>query len=301
VIPVHNHPELLGKNLSALASQNHKLRDFEVLVCDDGSTDDIQSVVASFQGIMNVQLLKQKPKGPAAARNLGIRKSVAPIIIFLDSDVLPDQALISNMMKALDKNSEWMGVEARIESMGGRKSPLWDGPICGNGGYYHTAAIAYRREALIKAGGFDETFKLPACEDVELAVRVLPHGTISYVSEAVAYHPVRRVTLHTHWSWRRHWKYEMILAKRYGFLSFPGHRAGPFPRLRVALAAVVTLPAGRFIEGIKYVRHNPSDGMLACLYALFDVFCGIWALSSILFSSVPARRNYLFNWKEDIV
>jgi hypothetical protein len=85
----------------------------------------------------------------------------------------------------------------------------------------------------------------------------------------------------------------MILAKRYGFLSFPGRPAGPFPRLRVALAAVVTLPAGRLIEGVKYIRYKPSDGMLACLYALFDVLCGIWALPEILFGCVPARRNYI--------
>jgi hypothetical protein len=126
-----------------------------------------------------------------------------------------------------------------------------------------------------------------------LAARLLKLGEYGYVPQAVAYHPVRRVTLRTHWRWRRHWKYEMILAKRYGFLSFPGHPAGPFPRLRVALAAIVTLPAGRFIEGVKYIRHKPSEGMLACLYALFDVICGLWALPSILFSSVPPRRNYL--------
>jgi glycosyltransferase involved in cell wall biosynthesis len=301
VVPVRNRPDLLDKCLSSLVNQDFPLNDCEVLICDDGSTDDIQSVVQGFRGILNVQLLRQKAKGPAAARNLGICKSIAPIIIFLDSDVLPDQTLVSHLINALDKNSEWMGAEARIESMGGEKSPLWDGPICHNGGYYHTAAIAYRREAIIKAEGFDENFKLPACEDVELGVRVIAQGTIGYVSEAVAYHPVRRVTLRTHWYWSRHWKYEMILAKRYGFLSFPGHPAGPFPRLRVALAAVVTLPAGRFIEGVKYVRHKPSDGMLGCLYALFDVFCGFWAFPSILFSPIPPRKNYLSDRNQDTI
>jgi hypothetical protein len=87
----------------------------------------------------------------------------------------------------------------------------------------------------------------------------------------------------------------MIVAKRYGFLAFPGKDAGRFPRLRVALAAVVTQPGGRFNEGIRYMRKNFFEGLLACLYALFDVFCGLMALPTILFSVVPPRRNYLFD------
>lgn len=299
VVPIRNCPNLLEQCLSYLASQDFGFKDFEVLVCDDGSTEGLWSVVGNFKGdIPNIRLLRQTPKGPGGARNLGIRESTAPIIIFLDSDVLPDRALVGELVTALNQNPGWMGAEACIRPIGGEESPLWDGPVCHNGGRYHTAAIAYRREPLIEGGGFDETFKLPACEDVELAVRVLAQGPIGYVPEAVAYHPLRRVTLRTHWNWRRHWKYEMILAKRYGFLSFPGHPTGPFPRLRVALAAAVTLPAGRFIEGVKSIRYRPSDGMLACLYALFDVFFGFWALPSILFSRVPPRRNYLSTDKD---
>jgi len=299
VMPVHNHPELLEKNLSSLSSQDFSLKDFEILVCDDGSTEDIQSVVEKFRGILNVRLLRQQQKGPAAARNLGIKKSTTPIIVFLDSDVLADQTLISRLVTALHQNEEWVGAEACIKPIGGEESPLWDGPVCYNGGRYHTAAIAYRRDALFKARGFDETFNMPACEDVDLAERVLQMGPIGFVPEAIAKHPRRRITLRTHWRWRKFWRYEMILAKRYGFLSFPEHPAGPYPRLRVALAAVVTLPAGRFIEGVKYIKHKPSDGMLACLYALFDVFCGFLALPSILFSYIPPQRNYLSNHIED--
>jgi hypothetical protein len=63
--------------------------------------------------------------------------------------------------------------------------------------------------------------------------------------------------------------------------------------LRVALAAVVTQPAGRVIEGIRYMRKDFFEGSLACFYALLDVLCGTWALPSIFFSRVPERKNYL--------
>jgi glycosyltransferase involved in cell wall biosynthesis len=192
VMPVHNHPELLEKHLSSLSSQDFSLKDFEILVCDDGSTEDIQSVVEKFRGILNVRLLRQQQKGPAAARNLGIKKSTTPIIVFLDSDVLADQTLISRLVTALDQNEEWVGAEACNKPIGGDEGPLWDSPVCHDGGRYHTAAIAYRRDALFKAGGLDETFKMPACEDVDLAVQVLKEGPIGFVPDAIAKHPWRR-------------------------------------------------------------------------------------------------------------
>jgi GT2 family glycosyltransferase len=294
VVPVHNRPELLKQSLSSFTSQDFALNDFEVLVCDDGSTEDLRSIVENFNKVIpNIRLLRQKPKGPAAARNLGIHESIGSTIIFLDSDVLLDRSLISHMVSAMDKNLEWMGAEASIKPVGGEDNPLWDAPVSNTGGRFHTAAIAYRRNALLLAGGFDETFTFSACEDVDLAARVLRYGDIGFVPKAIVYHPRRRVTLGTHWQWRKFWRYEIILAKRYGFLSFPGHPAGPFPRLRVASAAIVTLPAGRFIEGLKYIKRKPTDGMLTCFYAIFAVFCGLWALPSILFSDVPKQRNYL--------
>jgi GT2 family glycosyltransferase len=294
IIPVRNRPELLQQLLSSLALQESLLSDLEVLVCDDGSTMDLWPALRKYDSkITNLCLLRQESKGPAAARNLGVRESASPVVLFLDSDVLPDRGLILHLVTALDKNPNWMGAEARIEPNGGKEGPLWDSPVCKNGGRYHTAAIAYRRDALIKTGGFDEAFKMPACEDVDVAVRVLQQGPIGFVPEAIVKHPRRRVTLRTHWRWRKFWKYEMILSKRYGFLAFPGRPAGSFPRLKVALAALVTLPGGRFIQGLKHIKREPCDGLLACFYALFDIFCGICALASILFSRVPPRRNYL--------
>jgi GT2 family glycosyltransferase len=225
---------------------------------------------------------------------MGFRSSNADVFICLDSDIVCEQDFLKRIVDALEKNPTWVAAEATVLPQGGNNSILMDAPE-NRGKGFPSGASAYRADALLKVGGFDEAFLLPACEDADLAARLLKLGDYGYVPEAVAYHPTRRVTLQTHWRWRRHWKYEMILAKRYGFLSFPWHPAGPFPRLRVALAAVVTLPAGRFIEGVQYIRYKPSDGMLVCLYALFDVFCGLWALPSILFSKVPRRCNYLIS------
>jgi GT2 family glycosyltransferase len=301
VIPVRDRPDLLTRVLAALTVQDVGVENFEVLVCDDGSAMDPKPVVESFlRAIPNLKILGQKARGPAAARNLGIREAKAPIIIFLDSDTLPDPAMVRHLATALEQNQDWVGAEAKIESLATKGNPLWDGPICQNGGRYHTAAIAYRRDALMLAGGLDETFTLPACEDVELAMRILSRGTIGFVPEAVVYHPSRRVNLGLHWRWRRYWKYEMVLAKRYGILGFPEHSAGRFPRLRVALAAVVTLPGGRLLDACKHLRRNIGEAFRASLYALFDVLCGLTALPEIIFSPIPPRKNFLENLNQQI-
>ncbi len=294
VVPTRNRADLLLTCLDALSRQDIDLQSFEVLVCDDGSAEDILSAVQPVLNRgMNIRILRQPPKGPAAARNLGINNSSAPIIIFVDSDTVPERSMIKRLMESLESQPNWLGAEAMIEPIGGDEGLLWDAPSCDKGGRFHTAAIAFRREALIEAGGLDQEFKLPACEDVELAMRILPYGAIGFVPEAVTYHPRRPITLKSHWYWRKRWRYVVILAKRYGILAFPEKTAGRFPRLRVAIAAVITLPVGRFLAGLKYLTHDPTEGLLACGYALFDIFCGAVALPMILFDRVPERKNYV--------
>jgi GT2 family glycosyltransferase len=295
VVPVRNRADLLMRALESLIAQDCSTDDYEIIVCDDGSSEDIGAVVRRVsRDAPAMRVATQPPLGPAAARNLGIRLARAPIVIFVDSDVQGDRGLIASLTAALDAHPEWLGAEAALHPLGGGDDGiLWDAPSSAEGGHYHTAAIAYRRAALLEVGGFDEEFRLPACEDVELAVRVLARGTIGFVPNAKVWHPRRRVTRSTHWRWRHHWRYETILAVRYGILAFPGRSCGPYPRLRVAVAAIATLPAGRLVAALSACGKSPRGALLAACYALFDVLCGLWALPAILFAPVPRRRDYL--------
>jgi glycosyltransferase involved in cell wall biosynthesis len=292
VIPVFNRPDLLQRCLSSLLQQDFPLGDTEFLVCDDGSTVDLGPVVESFQRILPQMkfLRRDLSKGPAAARNTGIRRSRASIIVTIDSDVICAPDFLHRLVEALEKHAGWVAVQGAVIPIGACASPIWDAPT-NNGEAYLTGASAYRATALFQVGGFDEA--LLVGEDAAMAGEILSMGEFGFVKEAIVYHPRRPVTLRTHWDWRRNWKYEMILAKRYGFLSFPGKPAGRLPRWRIARAAVCNLPAGRFLEGVNYLKINPLEAILACSYALFDVICGLLSLREILFGKVPPRRNYL--------
>lgn len=291
---MRNRPDLLERTLETLIAQDLPSSDFEIIVCDDGSTDDIDAVVNRFcPSQVQVRFERQPPLGPAAARNLGIRTSSAPLLLFIDSDVFVDGSAVRKLVDAMDSHPHWLGAEAALFPEGDNSGILWDAPISQTGGHYHTAAIAYRRDALLSAGGFDELFSLPACEDVEIATRILARGPIGFVPDAVVRHPRRRVTLSTHWRWRKHWRFETILAVRYGILAFPGELSGPLPRFRVALSALFTLPGGRLLTALKSMGETPKDALVACFLAMFDVICGLTALPVILLQPLPERRNYL--------
>ncbi len=294
VVPVRDRADLLTHCLDSLARQEFPAENYEVVVCDDGSEAEMSCIVERFRpGPPDIRILRQRCRGPAAARNLGIRNSVSPVILFIDSDIVAEKGLIRRLVTALEENPDWAGAEACLLPAEVMQSPLWEAPWTATGRRFHTAAIAYRREALIAAGGLDETFPLPACEDVELAARILSRGPIGFVPDAKAYHPGRRVGIRSHWRSRLHWKYLVILADRYGFLAFPERTIARFPRVRVACAAIINLPLGRLLRALHWVKRCPLDAILAGLYALFDIACGLSALPGILFCRVPERMDYL--------
>jgi glycosyltransferase involved in cell wall biosynthesis len=84
VIPAYNRAELLRASLESALAQT--FADFEVLVVDDGSTDDTGSVAAGYGE--RVRFFRQPNRGPGAARNLGISLARGEFIAFLDSDDL---------------------------------------------------------------------------------------------------------------------------------------------------------------------------------------------------------------------
>jgi GT2 family glycosyltransferase len=292
VVPVRDRSGFMMRCLDSLAAQDFPAENYEVIVCDDGSTVEF-AVDMLRPGSPDLRVVRQDCRGPAAARNLGIRESNSPIVVFIDSDVIADKGLIRHLVAALAENPDWAGAEACLLPLESARSPMWEGPAATTGGRFHTAAIAYRRDALVAAGGLDETFPLPACEDVELAARILPMGPIGFVPDAKAWHPCRRAVIRTRWRSRLHWKYLVILAKRYGFLAFPERKIGRFSRLRVAWAAVVSLPLGRLLKALFWARRSPLEATLASLYALFDIGCGLCALPLIFFCSIPERMDYL--------
>ncbi|MFH1418962.1 MAG: glycosyltransferase [Planctomycetota bacterium] len=176
IIPTHNRAALLREALDSVAEQTW--RDYETIVVDDGSTEDIARDIADHPA--RPMVVRQQHSGPAAARNRGLREAQADTIAFLDSDDLWHAAKLETFCRALEREPDtrvFYGpmepIDAGKRRVPGRTKPCHAGRITHHlfcSSFVHVPTVVCRKDILIKAGGFDES--LPVCEDYDLWLRV---------------------------------------------------------------------------------------------------------------------------------
>ena len=181
VVPTYNRAASLERLLSAVESQAPVAGGFEVIVVDDGSTDDTTGVIGRHP---SVRALRQQNRGPAVARNVGWRSSMAPLVVFTDDDTVPSQTWLAELVDAFNSSG--------CDALGGAVKPLTltaasrfveiDGLVNhsrladGSVRYLITANLAIRKTALVAVGGFDEQFPRAAGEDTDLSWRMQTAG-----------------------------------------------------------------------------------------------------------------------------
>ncbi len=192
VITTYNHARFLPEALASVAAQTRPAS--EVIVVDDGSTDDPHSVVAGWPG---VRFIRQENRGLAAARNTGLRGSRSPYVLFLDADDLLTPMAIAAGLDCFGRHPAAAlvyGAHRRVDAfrrpLGGRRYDAITGdPLAallrGNLIGMH-ATVLYRRDLLLAAGGFDE--RLPRCEDYDVYLRLArTHSVASHPIEIAHY------------------------------------------------------------------------------------------------------------------
>ncbi|KKQ95701.1 MAG: hypothetical protein UV74_C0013G0308 [Candidatus Woesebacteria bacterium GW2011_GWB1_43_14] len=103
IIPTYNEEGFIESCLKSL--DNQSLRDFEVIVVDDGSIDKTESVLSNLQFTnFNLQILRQKHRGPALARNLGAKKALGEILVFVDADMTFDKDFVKKLIAPIIEN-----------------------------------------------------------------------------------------------------------------------------------------------------------------------------------------------------
>ncbi len=191
IIPTHNRLALVREALDSVAEQT--VRDFEVIVVDDGSTD------GTAQGITEhptqPRIIRQSRQGPAAARDRGIQEARADIIAFLDSDDLWHPTKLERFIHALDSNpgtrifyGPMRPINADGVTVPGRTKPCHAGWIteklfCSS--FVHVPTIVCYKHIITREGGFDQS--LPVCEDYELWLRISVKEQFGLVEEPLAF------------------------------------------------------------------------------------------------------------------
>ena len=205
IIPTHNRAVFLKETLSRFDNQTLDRRNFEVIVADDGSTDNTEGAVRLMRGNVSYRLnyIKQPKAGPASARNKAARQAEGEIALFTGDDIFPKEDMLEEHLKShrLYKGIAVLGCvdwSAGIDITDFMRHVAPDGfqfrynaiknpDNCGFR-YFYTSNISLPR-ALMGADPFDEDFPFGALEDTELAYRLQKKGLrIVLNRNAIGYH-----------------------------------------------------------------------------------------------------------------
>ncbi len=194
IIPTFNGAARIGHCLDALLQQM-PLRDVEILVVDDGSTDNLAEVVQRYPG---VRLIRQANAGPAAARNRGATEARGEIILFTDDDCVPMPDWLDAMLQPF-ADPEVVGAKGiyrtHQKSLAARfvqieyedKYRLMAG--FDSIDFIDTYSAAFRRERFLEMTGYDTSFPVACAEDVELSYRMSARGwKMKFAPKAIVYH-----------------------------------------------------------------------------------------------------------------
>lgn len=183
IVPVYNGAKFIGDCLDALLANQYS--EFEVIVVNDGSTDDSEEICRS----KNVTLLQSEyPRsGPAGARNLAAKRVEGEILLFVDADVVVEKDTIGKVANCFERDaglgalfgsyddapaeknflSQYKNLQHHFvhQNSNSEASTFWAG------------LGAVRKDAFLLVGGFDcAQFAVPSIEDIEMGVRLRKAG-----------------------------------------------------------------------------------------------------------------------------
>lgn len=194
IVPAYNAASVLEKCVNALRNQTFPSDNYEVIVVDDGSTDDTASIAKSA----GVRFIIQPNQGPAVARNRGVEAARGEIVLFTDADCEPAPDWIERMTEAF-LHQDVVGAkgvyrtnqnglmsrfvqfeyEDKFERLASQTQI----------DFIDTYSAAYRRKIFLENGGFDPIFPRPSVEDQEFSFRLAQKGyRMVFVPAASVYH-----------------------------------------------------------------------------------------------------------------
>jgi glycosyltransferase involved in cell wall biosynthesis len=165
IIPCHNQAAFLAEAIGSALQQTHQ--PVEVVVVDDGSTDD----TARVAGAHPVQLLKQPKQGVCAAVNTGIKASHGQFVMRLDADDILLPSYVAETLAALEEQPSAQFAYTEVSYFGALHGTYpveeFDPNSLAERNYIHASALM-RRAAFECVGGYDERLATARCEDWDL-------------------------------------------------------------------------------------------------------------------------------------
>jgi glycosyltransferase involved in cell wall biosynthesis len=198
VIPTRDRAALLLRVIEALLNQAADIENqIEIIIVDDGSTEDVETPLKDMAARRGqdgmIHYIHQSPKGPAAARNLGIREARGELVLFLGDDILASPGLLR--AHVLTHTEEHPGKEFAVLGMADLAPEFLQTPFAEwwrhwnfrywllleekrlpDYSFFYTNNLSLKRDFLLQHGMFDESFRYAAYEDGELGARLIKQG-----------------------------------------------------------------------------------------------------------------------------
>ncbi len=263
IVPVYNGAETIVACLESLLAQDYPVDYYEIIVVENGSTDNTSDVVGRYPA---VRLLHSPLRGPGPARNYGIARSEAKIIAFTDADCIAEPDWLTELVKGYT-SPEIGGVGGKItayehseltsvERFSCEHSPLINF-VSGEDEFLphlYTANASFLRELLNQVNGFNP--RLMTAEDVDLSWRIQLNASakLTYCDDAIIHHHHRATTKGLARQYRQYGFGEILLDTLYNkYEKYP--RAGAYQVKRI-LAQLMALPRyvmSMFVRKLRFL------------------------------------------------
>ncbi|NWF71975.1 MAG: glycosyltransferase [Nitrospirae bacterium] len=208
VIPTYNRRAILRKTLLALMSQTFAPEQFEVIVVDDGSSDDTVAMLRQFKAPFALRVLAAEHAGANAARNLGIRGAEGRVVVITGDDMIPEPSFLEAHATFHERHPSEMDAMLGFIDWSPEISvtPFMKFIVSPEGGQqfafhevregkadfrlFYTSNLSVKRDLLLNQPVlFDQDFTYPAYDDVELGYRLSAQGLqLHYNAMAVTCH-----------------------------------------------------------------------------------------------------------------
>lgn len=193
VIPSFNSAHTLGQAIEACLSQDYPKDRLEIIIVDDGSSDNIGEIVKGF----GIKCIRQERSGPASARNLGWRNSKGDVVCFTDADCIPENNWVSKLIEHcnMDNTGAVAGsysihsspylldkfVHYEIQERHSRMPDYINS--------FGTYNVMIKRQVLEATGGFNPEYHEASGEDTDMSYRIIKSGyKIYFARDALVNH-----------------------------------------------------------------------------------------------------------------
>lgn len=256
IIPTYNRAHLISKAITSVINQTYAA--WELIIVDDGSTDNTDAVINEFLSDKRIKYYKKNNSGAAESRNMGVEKATGDLISFLDSDDEADPTWLEKMTRAAEAEKAAVvccGL-TRYNNPGsaiGKGMPLNMGPLFKNVVARFTNGGVYllKKNIFTAVGGFDPLLR--SGQHTEFAIRVIPYLLESRQTIANVFESLIKVYIHD--GPRIRHNYESIylgstytLKKHYA--AFAKDRENHF--LYLSIAGVAAMRTKRYDQATLY-------------------------------------------------